>query len=248
MPILAAILVLLALVGWAITTLVRPPHWVVREVARRNPAVLFHVETAERAVALTIDDAPHPAVTPGVLDVLRRHGARATFFVIGVHAERYPELVEEIRAGGHELANHLYLDRPSARLDSGEFVRNLRRTDALIRPTGPVKWCRPGSGYINDRIVALMLENGYRPCLASVYPLDLRLPAGWALRHFASNVRPGAILVLHDGGPARRRTVSLLERILPRLAERGYRVLTVSELVALGEGREPDRDRDAAGP
>jgi len=233
MLILAGVLVLLALVVWAASALVRPPRWVVREVAKQNPDVLFHVETDERAVALTIDDSPHPAVTPGILAALRRHGARATFFVIGSHAERYPDLVEAIRADGHELANHLYLDRPSARLESDEFVRNLRRTDALIRPEGPVKWCRPGSGYINNRIIGLMFASDYRPCLASVYPLDLRLPERWALRHFASNVRPGAILVLHDGGPERRKTVTLLEKILPGLVERGYRVLTVSELVAL---------------
>lgn len=193
----------------------------------------MHVETDARAVALTIDDAPSPEVTPGILEVLRRHDVHATFFIIGSYAAEHPELVEAIRAGGHELGNHLYYDRPSIELADDEFLRRLRQTDAIIAPTGPLKWCRPGSGWVDDHMVELLHAEGYRVCLASAYPLDLVAPRWLTEWQFTANVRPGAILVLHDGGPARAQNVAILDAVLTRLAEQEYRVLTVSELVAL---------------
>ena len=231
-------LVPLALLLWLLGALViRPEGWMHRTAERALPSVLFRVETDQRAVALTIDDAPSPEVTPGLLEVLRRHGVKATFFVIGGNAERYPELLADIRGDGHELANHLYRDRPSIRLSDEEFVARLRQTDAIIRPPGPLKWCRPGSGWIDDRMVELLHQNGYRACLSSVYPLDLVAPPAATVWHVMNNVRPGAILVLHDGGPERAGNVAILDEVLTRLAEEGYRVTTVSELVGLA--RDP---------
>jgi peptidoglycan/xylan/chitin deacetylase (PgdA/CDA1 family) len=231
-------LVPVTLLLWLLGALViRPERWMHRTAEIALPEVLFRVDTEARAVALTVDDAPSPEVTPGILEVLARHEVRATFFVIGSYAERYPELLAAIREAGHELANHLYLDRPSIKLSDAEFVEKLRRTDAIIRPAGPLKWCRPGSGWIDDRMVQLLHENGYRACLSSVYPVDLVAPPAATVWHVMANVRPGAILVLHDGGMGRAGNVAILDEVLTRLAEEGYRVVTVSELVALGRER-----------
>lgn len=218
-----------------------PPRSILQVVAKHNPDTLFFVDTDARAIALTIDDSPHPDVTPGILEVLERHDARATFFVIGSFAKNHPDLVDAIRAGGHELGNHLYADRRSSSLSSQEFREKLIRTDALIQPAGPIKWCRPGSGTINSRIVRIMLEEGYSPCLASSYPIDINLPPRISRRQFLANVRPGAILVLHDGSSKRRKTIDVLEDVLPRISARGYRVLTVSELVALERSHSPNK-------
>jgi peptidoglycan/xylan/chitin deacetylase (PgdA/CDA1 family) len=215
----------------AAAALFRPSRWLLRRVERATRA-RFLVETRERAVALTIDDAPHPDVTPGILDVLDRHGARATFFVIGANAERHPDLVRAIGAGGHELANHLYRDRPTIVLSEETFAREAARTDALLG-AGASAWCRPGSGFIDARLSARMRRYGYEPCLASAYPLDLRLGGAVARLQLRANARPGAIVVVHDGAPSRRRTIGVLDDVLPRLRAAGYRVLTVSELVAL---------------
>lgn len=236
MLVLIAVLVAaLALLWLSGVIVLRPERWMHRAAEAALPAVLVRVDTDSLAVALTIDDAPSPEVTPGFLEVLRRHGVKATFFVIGSRAEQYPELVETIRADGHELANHLWEDRPSIQLSDEEFVRRLRRTDALIRLTGPLKWCRPGSGWIDDRMVELLHENGYRACLASVYPLDLVAPRRVTVWQFTGNVRPGAILVLHDGGSQRAGNVEILDEVLTWLEDAGYRVGTVSELVRLAE-------------
>ena len=234
LPILGLVVVLavLSLTG---VVVIQPPDWVHRAATVSLPGVLFQVDTDSLVVALTIDDAPSSEVTPGILAVLRRHGARATFFVIGSHAEAHPDLVEAIRAEGHELGNHLFFDRPSIQLDDEEFVRMLHRTDALIRPAGPQKWCRPASGWIDDGMVELLHQNDYRACLASVYPLDLAAPRWLTVWQFTANVQPGAILVLHDGGAGRVQTVGILDEVLPLLRAKGYRVVTVSELVGMGE-------------
>jgi len=209
----------------------RTPRWIVRALARRNPDTLFFVSTHEKKIALTIDDSPHSTVTPEILRVLEDYEAQATFFIIGSHAKEQPHLLADIAGRGHELANHLYTDRASWRLNPREFVGELEATDALIRPFGPVRWCRPGSGALNQRMVEAMLERNYRPCLASDYPLDAHFTTEMARRQFMANVAPGAILVLHDGYEKRRKTVRILEAVLPRVRSLGYSVLTVSELV-----------------
>ena len=102
-----------------------------------------------------------PEVTPGVLRELRKNGERATFFVLGAHAASHPDLITAIREDGHELANHLYTDRWSARLSDREFVEELLRTDSSIQPASPIKWCRPGGGVITRRLIRLMNEHRY---------------------------------------------------------------------------------------
>ncbi len=238
--IIAAVLLGAVAVIW---TLVRPPDWVLRKVATQYPGVVFRIDTDERAIALTIDDAPHPDVTPGLLRELRANGVKATFFIIGSYAETYPELVDSIRAGGHELANHLFTDRMSAGLSDEEFVNELMRTDASIQPTSPPRWCRPGSAVVTPRIIRLMNENGYTPVVGTAYPIDLYTGVDLTVAQFLENVRPGAILVLHDGGPSRQDNVEVLARLLPRLKEKGYRLTTLTELSRLGKPVAGQNDR-----
>ena len=238
--ILIACFLLLAavVVSWS---LIRPSDWIVSRVSRVDPRVVFRVETPEHVIALTIDDGPHPDVTLGILRVLRANETRATFFIIGSNAEAYPELIDSIRADGHELANHLYTDRLSARLSDEEFLDELRRTDALIEPLGSPRWCRPGSGVITSRMADIMVREGYTPVAATAYPMDLHAGVGMSAKQFLDNVRPGAILVLHDGGPDRAETVDVLERVLPRIREMGYRATTLTELSNLGRMTGNDR-------
>jgi chitin deacetylase len=198
------------------------------------PGTVFRVDTAERVMALTFDDAPGPEVTPGVLRELWKNGDRATFFVVGAHAASHPDLITAIREDGHELANHLYTDRLSAGLSDRQFVEELLRTDSLIQPASPIRWCRSGSGIITRRLIRLMNERRYTTCLATAYPIDLYVRTGWTVSQVMDNVRPGAILVLQDGGASRQRTVQALAQILPRVHAREYRLVTLSELFALG--------------
>lgn len=203
--------------------------------------VLWCVKTRQKAVALTIDDGPHALVTPALLDVLRRHEARATFFVHGENAVAAGNegLVERIHEEGHELANHTWRDEQSSKLSHQAFARSLRDThdvlsevyDAtLFRPAGgwPGRWCWVAR--------AAKKQHSYTTVLASVYPQDVRISSPEVVVDLlVRQAHDGAILVVHDGKPERRRVARILDAALPRLEERGFRVLTVSELRALGK-------------
>lgn len=207
------------------------PNWVVALLARRSPQVAYFVESGEPVVALTIDDGPDPVTTAKILDVLKQHGARATFFLITSHVAGSEEAVARAVEEGHELANHLTTDEPSILLGGSEFEQRLLESDGVLSQFADVHWFRPGSGWYNARMLSILDRHVYRCALGSVYPFDPQLPSAWfAARYVLSNVRPGSIIVLHDCGARGERTAIALATILPALSRRGLRVVTLSEL------------------
>jgi peptidoglycan/xylan/chitin deacetylase (PgdA/CDA1 family) len=224
--------------GLVTALLVSPPHSLLDRVAAAFPGCRYYVATGRRAVALTIDDGPDPATTPALLDLLARHRARATFFVITEHLHGQEALAERIVREGHELGNHLVRDVPSVRLDSAAFETAVRSADGALRRYGGARWLRPASGWYSRRMIRTLHRHGYRCALGSVYPLDAALPsAAFASRYVLRNVRPGSIVVLHDGGERGRRTLRTLAAVLPELRRRGYAVLTLSALDGLARRR-----------
>ena len=208
------------------------PRFAVRRLAALNPDVLFLVETDEPVVALTIDDAPHRAITPHVLDLLRDRGVRVTFFVLGANIPGHEDLLARMRDEGHEIGNHLVEDRPSVLLPEEEFERQLLAVDPWIDREAAHLWLRPGSGWFTPGMVDQAARHGYRVCLGSIYPHDDRIHDPERLAHeVLRRVRPGDIVVLHDGKDERAALPRTLALVLDGLAARGYRVATVSGLV-----------------
>lgn len=206
-----------------------------RAVSRIIPAdVLWYVDTGAPAFALTFDDGPSPETTPGLLDVLARHDARATFFLVGERVRAYPQLVEAIIAGGHEVANHLMRDERSVLVPDDRFRRELAEVSALLTAYGPVRWFRPGSGWFTPRLLRSAAEQNLRAVLGTLVaghdggPRDGRIA-----RTLLAGIRPGSIVVLHEGIPRRRGVVATTGELLAALANRGLAAVTVSELVAL---------------
>ena len=127
-------------------------RWQPPAVARllgRSSAVVVCVPTRARAVAVTVDDGPHAELTPEVLRVLERHGARATFFFLGAGVARHPGLAAAAAAAGHEIGNHGWADRPAVLQSRTAFRGDLRRTAAaVLAATGQEpRFVRPGSGW-----------------------------------------------------------------------------------------------------
>ena len=207
------------------------PRWLVPWLAARAPGCVFAVRTSERVVALTLDDGPDPAHTPALLRVLRAHGARATFFLISGNVPGREALVAAAVADGHELGNHLTRDEPSVRLAPAAFAAALREAGAVLARFAPVVWLRPGGGWYDATMLATIERAGYRCALGSVYPYDPHVPSvRFAAAYILANARPGAVIVLHEGGARGARAVETLRRVLPALRARGYRVVTLSEL------------------
>jgi peptidoglycan/xylan/chitin deacetylase (PgdA/CDA1 family) len=207
--------------------------------------VLFGVPTRAPRFALTIDDGPSPATTPALLDVLARHGARATFFLLGEEAARHPELVARIAGEGHELGNHTWRDEPTWTLPVPEFREQLRATQRTLAAHGPVRWFRPGSGWPTTEHLAVAEADGLRCVLGSAVAIG-GAGAGTARTPTRLDVliRRGTVLVLHEGTPARRAVAATVDALLTRTSRRGLAATTLSELVA---GR-PDRSDSSKRP
>jgi peptidoglycan/xylan/chitin deacetylase (PgdA/CDA1 family) len=209
-------------------------HWKVRHLVRDNPQVLYRVETQAKAIALTIDDGPDAATTPEILRVLKRNGAHATFFIITSRVPGNEELLRRIVAEGHELGNHLVRDEPSLKLAPAEFERQLVESHDVLSRFAPMRWFRPGSGKYDARMLTTLEAHGYRCALGSVYPFDPQIRWSWFSKRFIlSNAQPGSVVILHDWDSKGRRTVKTLSNVLPTLAKRGFRVVTLTELESL---------------
>jgi peptidoglycan/xylan/chitin deacetylase (PgdA/CDA1 family) len=214
------------------------PTWLVDSIAERYPGCVYRVSTGDRIVALTLDDGPDSVSTPLILTQLRKHGAHATFFLISGRVRGQEQLVRSIVAEGHELGNHFSHQRPSIRLGLRQFEEDLLLARGVLRQFSHTAWARPASGWYTQQMVHVMRRHGYRCALGSVYPFDAAIPSvSWASRYILRNARPGAIVILHDGGGRGQRTAQVLATVLPELQKRGYRVVPLSELLSRSQSR-----------
>jgi peptidoglycan/xylan/chitin deacetylase (PgdA/CDA1 family) len=169
-----------------------------------------------------------------LLRVLRRHGARATFFLIGERARCHLDLVGRIAADGHEVANHLMHDEPSIGLTAPEFRRQLTQVHELLAPFGDVMFFRPGSGWFTRRMLRDAAAQGYACALGTPLLLvaDYRNPRNTG-RILARRAHPGAVIVLHEGDESRAAVAAAADTLLLELARRNLSAITLSELASV---------------
>jgi peptidoglycan/xylan/chitin deacetylase (PgdA/CDA1 family) len=222
---LALVVALLALAwgGWRLSN--SRTHQLVGELLTR-------VETTDSVVALTFDDGPTAVHTDSVLDLLAEHGARATFFMIGRAMERNPGVVARVVRDRHELGNHSWSHRRMVLKSPGTIRREVERTDSLIRAAGQAGeiFVRPPYG---KRLLGLPLYLARRDrpvVLWDLEPDTYHARADDMVGHVLERVRPGSIILLHVEIAGRSQSRSALRRLLPELAARGYRFVTLSEL------------------
>jgi peptidoglycan/xylan/chitin deacetylase (PgdA/CDA1 family) len=183
-------------------------------------------------VALTFDDGHHPGRTERLLDVLRAEHITATFFVVGKMAQKYPELVQAIDREGHEVANHSFNHPNLSKLPDEAVLKELDDTRLLIKQlTGKDNpFYRPPGGDYNKRVVRLASRAGYRMILWSVLTDDVDGASPRTMRlRILRGAQDGGIVLMHSGIET---TVETLPNVIQSLKERGFRFVTVSELVA----------------
>ncbi|MEU7092246.1 polysaccharide deacetylase family protein [Kitasatospora aureofaciens] len=186
---------------------------------------VYELDPAQRVVALTIDDGPDPKYTPAVLDLLQQHGIRATFFLIGENAVEHPALVREIADRGHHIANHTWTHPDLRHMPESAVRDELERTsDLLHRTTGRLPtWFRAPGGDWSPVSLKVAADLGLRNMGWSVDPRDWSRPGTPAIIDtILKEVRPGAIVLNHDGGGDRSQTVAALKTYLPTLIDSGY--------------------------
>ena len=210
----------------------RQPQWMFYLVSQLRPGALFFVDTEQPVIALTIDDGPYAETTEMILQVLERHGAKATFFMLSDELPRHEATLQHLVASGHELGNHMTQDEASIQLSPEEFHTKFVMADQALSAYSTISWFRPGMGWYNTPMLQLIEGQGYQLVLGSLFPYDTHLPSIQFAEWFVlNNLDPGDILVLHDGPKNRgERTVQLLDQLLPKIQQRGYRVITLTEL------------------
>src|SRR5713101_3664721 len=129
---MAVLLMAAALLGAGLVVFWIEPLSVLSVIGRFTPNIIYRVRTHRPVVALSFDDGPHPTFTPEVLEILHRHDAKATFFLIGERALRHPEMVSQIKAAGHEVGNHYFRNGPTLGHSDADFVDYLEQTEKAI--------------------------------------------------------------------------------------------------------------------
>ena len=224
-----------------------------RFAQRQLLGTITHVATTEHVAALTFDDGPDPASTPLVLDVLAKHNAHGTFFMLGAAASRYPDLVREVAARGHAIGNHTW-DHPSLpSLTHRERFRQIRDCRNTLADSGQ-RLFRPPYGEQNMAARLDLLCFGYQVVTWNTDSGDWWNPDAVAMAdHLVKHIRPGCIVVLHDAispPPANENAAPLpreilydrgamlaaLDLTLKRLDGR-FRFVTVPQLLQRGRPR-----------
>lgn len=211
--------------------------------------VVWSADTSEPVVALTFDDGPDPELTPRILDVLDRFEVPATFFVMGYNALAHPALVAEAAARGHEIGSHTWTHLDLVDQSPEEMRRQLTLGHTVVRSAigkDPTHF-RPPYGRLSGPAVRYAAEMDNDIILWSLGRGPGTGTASEVADHVVGNVRPGDIILLHDGigretfdtdiegwGPVRRRReveVHALPRVIERTLESGMRFATVSDLL-----------------
>jgi peptidoglycan-N-acetylglucosamine deacetylase len=222
--------------GFGIAALVWPGRPSTPAPAGRKGAVV-RVETKQRLVALTFDDGPDPRWTPRVLELLRQYHAHATFFQVGKNVVAHPDLVHAVLNDGHEVADHTW-DHPDLELMSAVQVGNeiTQGADALRQVGAPApKYFRPPKGLTDEAVGVLADANHYRTifwdlCLERFVDHTPDVPD--AMQDMLTRVRPGSIILAHDGGiPDRTKTLQTLPMLLKGLQARGFKMVDVTQLL-----------------
>jgi peptidoglycan/xylan/chitin deacetylase (PgdA/CDA1 family) len=225
------LVVVSALVAICLAVFWIEPLSAVPVIERITPNLVYRVRTDLPLVALSFDDGPSPNFTPQVLEILQRHEAKATFFLIGERALRYPELVAQIKADGNEVGNHYYKNGSTLLHRNAEFLGYLEQTERAINPSQP-KLFRPPGGVAWPWQLSLAREKGYTCVLGSAYPHDpMHPPTSYITWLVEKNLGPGTIVILHDGIPNPTRSIQALPEILDAGHRRGLAFVSIGELL-----------------
>ena len=198
------------------------------------------VAVSQPYIAITFDDGPHPKNTPRLLDMLRERNIRATFYVIGRNVDLYPNVLRRTVSEGHEIGNHTYNHPILSKLGDSTVREELTKCrDAVARAAGvQPRTLRPPYGALLQRQREwIHRELNYPTIMWSVDPLDWKRPgASVVTSRILSNTTPGAIVLAHD---LHASTVDAMPATLDGLLRKGFKFVTVSQLLAMGSQAAP---------
>ena len=213
----------------------RNPDMNLRADYTKGSGISFsRIPMADKYIAITFDDGPHPKNTPRLLNILRARNIKATFYMVGSNVDLYPQVVRRVVAEGHEIGNHSYSHRLFSKMGDSEIRQELSRTrDAVQRAAGvqPLTLRPPFGGMLTRQREWVNAEFGYPIILWSIDPLDWKRPGPSVVcSRIVSATTPGSIILAHD---LHSQTVDAMPATLDGLLQRGFKFVTVSQLLAM---------------
>lgn len=196
--------------------------------------VFYRKENNRMEIALTFDDGPHPYYTPIILKILEEYNIKATFFMIGENVGYYPAAAEAVLRAGHEIGNHTNHHRGMRSLTDHEILKEIEDCEDVIYSLAEYKptLIRPPEGAMNDQVRRVVGSLDYRIILWDVDTLDwAHTPPQDICQHVLEEIDAGDIILMHDFIGHDSPTPAALRLIIPELLSRGYKFVTVGELL-----------------
>src|SRR3989338_8081551 len=201
----------------------------------------YHVRTSKKIAALTFDDGPSPVWTPKILDELKKADIKATFFMVGHHVQKYPDIARRVAREGNGIGNHGYAHSVILYYTPAEIEEEIKYTEHVIREvTGrTTTMFRPPKAWLRDSTKEKIRSMGYEVVLWSLNSKDWAgFPHLWVVHYLAARVRGGDILLFHDSGNIfareggdRSQTVAAVALLIKILREKGFSFVTLEEMM-----------------
>ncbi|MEJ1931033.1 polysaccharide deacetylase family protein [Nostoc sp. NIES-2111] len=189
-----------------------------------------------KVIALTFDDGPWQKTTPEILDILKQNQIKATFFWVGQAIQANPNLAKQVVAEGHAIGNHTW-HHWYRRMDAATAKNEIERTSELIYKTTGVKTqlFRPPGGVLNNGLASYAKSQKQAVVMWSLTSADTdpRAKPEVFVKNVVKGAKPGYVVLMHDGGGDRQRTVKALQKIISGLKQQGYEFVTVPELLEM---------------
>jgi peptidoglycan-N-acetylglucosamine deacetylase len=195
------------------------------------------LKTNEKVIALTFDDGPGPKNTVEILEILKKNNIKATFFMIGQMVEYFPKIAQQVAADGHVIGNHTW-HHWYFQMDAATAASEIDRTaDIIYKTTGKkTTLFRPPGGFLNNGLAQYARNQKYAVMMWSEESGDAerRSPqVPMLVKNVLKYAKPGAIVLMHDGGGNRSRSVKALPEMIAGLKAQGYRFVTIPQLLEM---------------
>ncbi|HPE82110.1 MAG: polysaccharide deacetylase family protein [Aequorivita sp.] len=185
------------------------------------PERIWAFSRSSNSVFLTFDDGPIPELTPWVLDELKKHNAKATFFCIGENIQKHPEIFQRILSEGHSVGNHTFNHLKGTKTETSKYIENILIAEKLIDS----KLFRPPYGKITSKQAKILQSKGFKIVMWDIisYDYDATISEEKCLQNVLKNIKPGCIVVFHDSIKAEKNLRFALQKVLGIISERGWK-------------------------
>lgn len=194
--------------------------------------MMYKADTNEKVIAFTFDDAPDEIYTPRILDVLKKHDAKATFFLLGARVEKYPHIVRQIHEEGHIIGNHTYWHPELTKTGVANMIWEINKNERAIKSVidKEMKLFRAPYGALNEEMVKKLREMGYLGIGWSIDSEDWRgISKEEIKKRVLNDMHPGSIVLMHAAGNVPG-TPEALDELLTYLKKNGYQFVTIPDM------------------